>query len=105
MPTLRYRLSACLTRLYPLVILVQAENEFSASANNSPYMQAIIDLYRENGIVIRKQYTATTPGDSVNVMNSYTQLSYTTTNTQDRRETSLLIDREHMWTYIGEEMP
>ncbi|KAF8892186.1 glycosyl hydrolases family 35-domain-containing protein [Infundibulicybe gibba] len=34
------------------IILVQAENEFSASANNNPYMQAIIDLYRQNGIVI-----------------------------------------------------
>ncbi|KAJ7589475.1 glycoside hydrolase family 35 protein [Mycena floridula] len=34
------------------IILVQAENEFSASANNSPYMQAIIDLHRANGVVI-----------------------------------------------------
>ncbi|KAG6888064.1 hypothetical protein C0995_010839 [Termitomyces sp. Mi166 len=30
---------------------IQAENEFSASANNNIYMQAIIDLYRANGIV------------------------------------------------------
>ncbi|KAF8159357.1 glycoside hydrolase family 35 protein [Crassisporium funariophilum] len=34
------------------IILVQAENEFSASASNNPYMQAIIDLYRKNGIVV-----------------------------------------------------
>ncbi|TFK39704.1 glycoside hydrolase family 35 protein [Crucibulum laeve] len=34
------------------IILVQAENEFSASASNSPYMQAIIDLYRANGVVV-----------------------------------------------------
>ena len=40
---------------HPLkVILVQAENEFSAGTNRSPYMQDIIDLYRNNGIVIRK---------------------------------------------------
>lgn len=36
-----------------IVILVQAENEFSASAANNIYMQAIIDLYRANGIVVR----------------------------------------------------
>lgn len=35
------------------VILVQAENEFSAGTTRSPYMQQIIDLYRANGIVIR----------------------------------------------------
>ncbi|RDB21488.1 putative beta-galactosidase A [Hypsizygus marmoreus] len=34
------------------IILVQAENEFSASTANNIYMQAIIDLYRENGIVV-----------------------------------------------------
>ncbi|KAH9479183.1 putative beta-galactosidase A [Psilocybe cubensis] len=34
------------------IILVQAENEYSASASNDIYMQAIIDLYRSNGIVI-----------------------------------------------------
>ncbi|KAF8078179.1 glycoside hydrolase family 35 protein [Lyophyllum atratum] len=34
------------------IILVQAENEFSASASNNIYMQAIIDLYRANGIVV-----------------------------------------------------
>ncbi|KAJ6619548.1 glycoside hydrolase family 35 protein [Mycena sp. CBHHK59/15] len=34
------------------IILVQAENEFSAGATRSPYMQAIIDLYRANGVVI-----------------------------------------------------
>ncbi|TFK71435.1 glycoside hydrolase family 35 protein [Pluteus cervinus] len=34
------------------IILVQAENEYSASANNNVYMQAIIDLYRANGIVV-----------------------------------------------------
>ncbi|KAJ8456901.1 hypothetical protein ONZ45_g18534 [Pleurotus djamor] len=34
------------------IILVQAENEFSASTNNSPYMQDIINTYRENGIVV-----------------------------------------------------
>ncbi len=37
-----------------VVILVQAENEFSASASNNIYMQAIIDLYRANGIVVRE---------------------------------------------------
>lgn len=37
-----------------LVILVQAENEFSASSVNSPYMQAVIDTHRANGVVIRK---------------------------------------------------
>jgi len=36
------------------VILVQAENEFSASANHDVYMQDIIDLYRSNGIVVRE---------------------------------------------------
>lgn len=35
------------------VILLQAENEFSAGTNRSPYMQDVIDLYRANGIVIR----------------------------------------------------
>ena len=40
----------------PLVILLQAENEFSAGANRSPYMQDVIDLYRANGIVIRESY-------------------------------------------------
>ncbi|KAJ4474972.1 glycoside hydrolase family 35 protein [Lentinula aciculospora] len=34
------------------VILVQAENEFSASSVNSPYMQAVIDTHRANGVVI-----------------------------------------------------
>ncbi|KAK0438054.1 glycoside hydrolase family 35 protein [Armillaria borealis] len=34
------------------IILVQAENEYSESAGNDEYMQAIIDLYRDNGIVI-----------------------------------------------------
>ncbi|GLB41894.1 putative beta-galactosidase, domain 3 [Lyophyllum shimeji] len=34
------------------IILVQAENEFSASAAHNVYMQAIIDLYRANGIVV-----------------------------------------------------
>ncbi|KAF9472855.1 glycoside hydrolase family 35 protein [Pholiota conissans] len=34
------------------IILVQAENEYSASASNNIYMQAIIDLYRANDIVV-----------------------------------------------------
>ncbi|KAJ7175440.1 glycoside hydrolase family 35 protein [Mycena filopes] len=34
------------------IILVQAENEFSAGATQSPYMQAVIDTYRANGVVI-----------------------------------------------------
>ncbi|KAJ4469138.1 glycoside hydrolase family 35 protein [Lentinula lateritia] len=34
------------------IILVQAENEFSASSVNSPYMQAVIDTHRANGVVI-----------------------------------------------------
>ncbi|KAG6833503.1 hypothetical protein H0H87_006075 [Tephrocybe sp. NHM501043] len=34
------------------IILVQAENEFSTSTNNNIYMQAIIDLYRANGVVV-----------------------------------------------------
>ncbi|KDR80837.1 hypothetical protein GALMADRAFT_135938 [Galerina marginata CBS 339.88] len=34
------------------IILVQAENEYSASASHNIYMQAIINLYRANGIVI-----------------------------------------------------
>ncbi|KAJ7043887.1 glycoside hydrolase family 35 protein [Mycena alexandri] len=34
------------------IILVQAENEFSAGTTQSPYMQAVIDTYRANGIVI-----------------------------------------------------
>lgn len=38
------------------VILVQAENEFSASANHDVYMQDIIDLYRSNGIVVRESH-------------------------------------------------
>ena len=37
-----------------VVILVQAENEFSASPSNSVYMQDIIDTYRDNGIEIRQ---------------------------------------------------
>ncbi|KAF7299197.1 Beta-galactosidase [Mycena indigotica] len=36
------------------IILVQAENEFSQGTTQSPYMQAIIDTYRANGIVIRE---------------------------------------------------
>ncbi|GJJ13402.1 hypothetical protein Clacol_007656 [Clathrus columnatus] len=39
------------------VILVQAENEFSAGGDHSPYMQAIIDTYRANGIVVRTWFT------------------------------------------------
>ncbi|KAG6811873.1 hypothetical protein H0H92_005449 [Tricholoma furcatifolium] len=34
------------------IILVQAENEYSASASNDVYMQEIIDLYHANGIVV-----------------------------------------------------
>ncbi|KAJ3561176.1 hypothetical protein NP233_g10355 [Leucocoprinus birnbaumii] len=34
------------------IILVQAENEFSASAANNIYMQDIINTYRANGIVV-----------------------------------------------------
>ncbi|TDL23439.1 glycoside hydrolase family 35 protein [Rickenella mellea] len=34
------------------IILVQAENEFSPGSTHSPYMQAIEDLYRQEGIVI-----------------------------------------------------
>ncbi|KIK56433.1 glycoside hydrolase family 35 protein [Collybiopsis luxurians FD-317 M1] len=34
------------------IILVQAENEFSAGGDHSPYMQAVIDTYRTNGIVV-----------------------------------------------------
>ncbi|KAH7924781.1 glycoside hydrolase family 35 protein [Leucogyrophana mollusca] len=34
------------------IILVQAENEYSASPDNDIYMQAIINTYRANGIVI-----------------------------------------------------
>ncbi|KAG9081614.1 hypothetical protein FS749_007538 [Ceratobasidium sp. UAMH 11750] len=34
------------------IVLVQAENEFSPSSTKSPYMQAIVDLYRQNGIVV-----------------------------------------------------
>ncbi|KAJ7855955.1 glycoside hydrolase family 35 protein [Mycena olivaceomarginata] len=34
------------------IILVQAENEFSAGTTQSPYMQAVIDTYRANGVVI-----------------------------------------------------
>ncbi|KAE9405356.1 glycoside hydrolase family 35 protein [Gymnopus androsaceus JB14] len=34
------------------IILVQSENEFSASSVNSPYMQDIINTFRANGIVI-----------------------------------------------------
>ncbi len=36
------------------VILVQSENEFSAGTGRSDYMQDIINLYRANGIMIRK---------------------------------------------------
>lgn len=36
------------------VIMVQAENEFSAGTGRSDYMQNIIDLYRANGIVVRE---------------------------------------------------
>ncbi|KAJ7729673.1 glycoside hydrolase family 35 protein [Mycena maculata] len=34
------------------IILIQAENEFSEGTTQSPYMQAVIDTYRNNGIVI-----------------------------------------------------
>ncbi|KAI0690966.1 glycoside hydrolase family 35 protein [Cytidiella melzeri] len=34
------------------IILVQAENEFSAGTDKSPYMQAIVDLYRANEVDI-----------------------------------------------------
>ncbi|KAK7048172.1 beta-galactosidase [Favolaschia claudopus] len=34
------------------IILVQAENEFSAGTTQSPYMQAVIDTYRANGVVV-----------------------------------------------------
>ncbi|KAF7365411.1 Beta-galactosidase [Mycena venus] len=34
------------------IILVQAENEFSAGPTQSPYMQAVIDTYRANGVVV-----------------------------------------------------
>ncbi|KAJ7695959.1 glycoside hydrolase family 35 protein [Mycena rosella] len=34
------------------IILVQAENEFSAGPTQSPYMQAVINTYRANGVVI-----------------------------------------------------
>ncbi len=45
-------LSSC--SLIRAVILVQAENEYSESTNNNIYMQAIIDLYRANGVVVRR---------------------------------------------------
>lgn len=35
------------------VILVQAENEFSAGTGRSDYMQNIIDTFRANGVTIR----------------------------------------------------
>ncbi|KAI5890378.1 glycoside hydrolase family 35 protein [Schizophyllum commune H4-8] len=34
------------------IILVQAENEFDEGPTRSPYMQAVIDTYRDNGIVV-----------------------------------------------------
>ncbi|KAL1710662.1 glycoside hydrolase family 35 protein [Schizophyllum commune] len=34
------------------IILVQAENEFDEGPTRSPYMQAVIDTYRANGIVV-----------------------------------------------------
>ncbi|KIJ54226.1 glycoside hydrolase family 35 protein [Sphaerobolus stellatus SS14] len=34
------------------IILVQAENEFSVGSTHNPYMQAIINTYRANGIVV-----------------------------------------------------
>ena len=36
------------------IIMVQAENEFSQAATHNPYMQAIEDTYRANGVTIRK---------------------------------------------------
>lgn len=36
------------------VILVQAENEFSEGTDHSPYMQNVIDTFRENGVVVRE---------------------------------------------------
>ncbi|KAJ3760155.1 glycoside hydrolase family 35 protein [Lentinula raphanica] len=44
------------------IILVQAENEFSASAVNSPYMQAVIDTHRANGVVIREIHNPLSSG-------------------------------------------
>ena len=38
----------------PVVIMVQAENEFSAGNGHSDYMQDIINLYRANDITVRK---------------------------------------------------
>lgn len=74
---------------FPIVILIQAENEYSASANNSPYMQAVIDTYRAEGIVIRKLLHIT--------IHRVSQISYmpqplrTMTNMLDKRVTSVLI--------------
>lgn len=36
------------------IIMVQCENEFSQAATHNPYMQAIENTYRANGVVIRE---------------------------------------------------
>ncbi|KAF5351319.1 hypothetical protein D9758_008015 [Tetrapyrgos nigripes] len=50
------------------IILVQAENEFSAGSTKSPYMQMVIDTYRANGIVVpifhNDQHAGQAGGDS-----------------------------------------
>ena len=42
-----------ITDVHFAVILVQAENEFTAGAGRSDYMQAVIDNLRANGVVVR----------------------------------------------------
>ncbi|KAG8740023.1 hypothetical protein FRC12_016131 [Ceratobasidium sp. 428] len=71
------------------IILVQAENEFSPSTTKSPYMQAIVDLYRQGGIVVRKSSSVldTYASFSSSGFDSVKQLP-TTTNTQDKPDIS-----------------
>ncbi|KAJ3902306.1 glycoside hydrolase family 35 protein [Lentinula edodes] len=69
------------------IILVQAENEFSASSVNSPYMQAVIDTHRANGVVIpithndqhsgeNGNFSPDLPGPGQNKTNKYSGDSY-----------------------------
>jgi hypothetical protein len=80
------------------VILVQAENEYSASASNNIYMQAIIDLYRANGIVVRMSLRYL---KSSHPSNRSFQRLHTMTSMRDKQEISLQISQEPMLTSIG----
>jgi hypothetical protein len=77
------------------IIMVQMENEFSQAATHNPYMQAIEDTYRANGVVIRMSLLTAIFVLKINILG---QPSHTMTNTLDRRGISpqILIRRPVM---------